>query len=1447
MRVLDDESGLGTAQDVYRIRLRSVLAAQDVSVDLLHGVRDLLAVLVLLGQIREDVRIVLVVAQHKEVLLAIELLAIRQKSNRHVIRSDLVIVAPVVPDALDTNAYLAGVVGVGYVIATQRGGVVLDGVLRDVVGNLPAGVILGQALELPVPALVRRGIARDDLRLLLDAIGEQAHGYGGWPQQVIVATVHPSLASLHRHGLGRVGVGDDEAGRRIAGGIDRVGAGAVGPREHVRAFLFHGVGDVLALGVLLGQAREGVRVVIVAAQDDEALLAGNRLPVCPEHDFDEVGANAVLILGVLPRPGDVHVCLSPIQGVSHVGPPVGRRIVVDGVLGHRICDLAALLVHGQALELPCPLVPRAHHPLGELLPVGPQAHGDGLWAQGRVVIRIDPSLGALDGRGLRLMHVGDGEVILRAAGNFGLVAVDGILGDGVGDGLPVLVCHELREGALPVVVLGEIQLDVGRLAVGHKPDGDGVRALAVLIVRVLPDLPDAHVDLAGVVSVRNGEARRCGSADRRLVRVDRVLGEGVGNLLAIRIAIQAVKLPRPGAVFRRLDRLGHDICIRSLALHVHGDRLGSYAITVVVVVPDLRSAEGYGRGLVAVGDGEAVRGITLHLGRIAADRVLGDGVGNGLAVLVLGDVLELPLLVVGRGVVHHLARHFLRAVHELHHDGGRPHAVAVLVVVPDLPHPDGGLLGLPFVGNGEASLRVAGDGRLLVAVGRRHLLHRVGDVGTVRLLLEVSEGVRPARRQADPHGVASRLTVGVELHLNRRRALPVTVAAVLPHLRDAHARLAGIAGVGDGEAVSGVARDAGRIAVKRVLGEGVFDRLSVLVLWQAGKGALPTVARPELQRLLHVATLDAYGDGRGPLALVPGVVPRLRHVDLHGLGHALVGDGEALGSIARDERVPRDLVVAFDRADLPYGVDNLVAALVFGKVVHRARPAAACLEPYVIDCVSVVIRRLRPVGKKVDVHGLRTYAVLVVRVVPLLRDLHRDLLALMRIGNDKAVRSVTLDVGRIARDRVLLDGVGNLLPVRVLRHAREGQFLRVPRGILDLLGRDFLASVHQANRHGFRALAVGVVVVFPYLRHLHVPDGRGTRVGDGEALLRIARDRGRVAVDGDLRDAVGDGRAARVVDCQIGKRDGPGVACVERQRTARLGPVGEELHRHRLGPLAVAVVRIVPLLGDLHHRGVGFYARGRMHVGDVVARDALLVIEHLVLVNGIGDVAACVVLGQVREGPLPAIGSRHLLVVLLDPVGVQAHDDAARARAVEVAYVLPRLAARHGNGLWRAGLARVRDVEATHRGGVALGHLLLEDVLLANGGVILLEPEAPDPVVLGLYGDGRSGDLSLVALVVLVVDVQLHLGRALAVRVVVVLPILGAADAVGDVAVEAEPRVDDVGGELVAAEDVVRLAKHREVARREGLQHRRPREARDGVGANLDEAGDHLGAKVLHL
>ena len=162
---------------------------------------------------------------------------------------------------------------------------------------------------------------------------------------------------------------------------------------------------------------------------------------------------------------------------------------------------------------------------------------------------------------------------------------------------------------------------------------------------------------------------------------------------------------------------------------------------------------------------------------------------------------------------------------------------------------------------------------------------------------------------------------------------------------------------------------------------------------------------------------------------------------------------------------------------------------------------------------------------------------------------------------------------------MLRDGVCVFMAVRrvVLGEARKRMRPAAVVASFNLCRVYFLAVAEQVDRHGSGALAVGVVAVVPCLGDAH---GRGTGVGDGEAVLSITGNLGGIAFDRTLLDGVGELAA---IGIELGKvlegRRPVAIGAGLHRLIAHVLAIAIQFDDNGLGTLAIRIIRIGPLFG----------------------------------------------------------------------------------------------------------------------------------------------------------------------------------------------------------------------------------------------------------------------------
>ena len=711
----------------------------------------------------------------------------------------------------------------------------------------------------------------------------------------------------------------------------------------------------------------------------------------------------------------------------------------------------------------------------------------------------------------------------------------------------------------------------------------------------------------------------------------------------------------------------------------HVDLVRTEARDVVRVVPDLQHGQAEPLRVVGVGDRRrTVARVNLHRAdRVAFRNLLHPGVVQRHAVVVGGQachlqrpgvlVLQRELRLVRVGVLVHVIRadRKLRIRHvvrqQLHRHRLGTLRLLVLAVVPDLRHLGLGLVCLVGVGDGLAVTHLVIVRCVALDLV---LLHGVDDFHAFLALRQVVEGhgvgVVAVVRHSLGHGRFDDHfdAVGHQVHalrvLRSARTVVVVVVIVVPDLGDLHRGGLGLIRVGDLDLVSVLARLL-QLAVDRLVvlvHRGLLDRVDDLhtllalgVLRQAVPGVAPLAVLALRQRdgfaFCSAIRQQLHFDAARALAvLVLRVVPRLLHRQLNRLRLVRVLERDRPGVLARlRQRRLVGQLVALDLV-LLQGVHDLVR-LVRALRLRVLRQASLDPDPFAVS-VRLDADRLHElaVGHQLHVHVVRTHAVAVLLVLPLLLDRDLDRLGLVGVGQvgDGALRHRLLRRVDAESGLVLNPGVGEVV-LRHTGHHRGPVVLLVQRVLgLDRLARGIQQLVlterhrlavdhlHQGHLDAVRTEARDIVRVVPDLQHFQAVPVGVIGVGDGGVAVLIGGDQRHriVAAFADRLDpAVGLLLAGHVLR-QLADRQRPGVVFPGPGDILGVTLVGQiegvtlhglvvrqQLHRDR-GVLALAgrVVVVVPDLGDRGLGGLQLVVVGHLEGGRLVGmlsrqRDAL--------------------------------------------------------------------------------------------------------------------------------------------------------------------------------------------------------------------------------------------------
>ena len=1261
-----------------------------------------------------------------------------------------ILVISVVPNLHAGDAGLARRVLVGdgdeasLLIGLDLGGVFRHRIFGHGVGDQLAasiGVQIGET-ELPVAVHVGSHIGAVNLR----AVSQQVHGDADRTLAILVLSVAPDLLAAHRGLDDLVGVGDGET----------IDAGFVA----FHLIFGDGVGDLLTR-LLHRQVGEGMLPLAILIGNDRLV---HLLTIGQQLHLDVGRPLAILVLVVEPGLGHLDLGGGRRVGVDQRHGGFGLGLVPDQFLAgglvafhsdlvDAVSDLLTLLVLVEVGEAPLPAILSGSGGVLEGLVILQQVDGDAVGTQAVLIVGILPFLGAVDSNLLDLVGVDD-----VVAVHVGGVAFHLILGDGVIDllaDLARLVHRQVVEAPLPAVVGGH----GGRIdfhIISQQTHGDALGTLAVLVVVVLPGLGALHLGGVDVVGVGHDIAGSSVASHSHFVasRHGRFF-HGILDLSTLAELVKVLEGVGPVVVGVQFNRLVGSLAISQ---QVDGHARGTLVVLVVGVVPDLGHLHFGLFDLVGVLDVVAVHGGGVDIHQILAQHFL-NAVGNFLTISMGRQVGE-AVLPLGLGV-HSLGFLHLTVSQQVHGDGSRPLAVLVVRVVPGLGAGDAGHARSMGVGDGVASLRVAGDLRLVA----RHsqLLDGVSDLLATRVLGQIFELPVPAvlgGHFLTGHGLAGSSQRDGDLAGTQT----ILVILVLPNLGHADLSLLGRVGVCHGEASSNIASDGSRVAVHLILGNGVDDLLNgavvVAVHRQIVEAELPFGGFVHNSGINHIV-IGQQVDGHTlstDAVLVVLVFPHLGAFHLGGGDVVGVGDGVALGRVAGDDRQ----LIAIHLI-LGHGVGHdlaLFAFLIDRKLFEGCAPVGGSQLGGAI---------LVAVGQQLHDDGSRPQAVAVAVVFPHLGHAHACLAG--RVG---VLHVVVLHLGGVVAHSVLGDGVFDFHANLVSSILRQVLPLPSPVFLFDHgLGVDDLAVSQQVDGDALRTEARHVVEVIPVLLASHGDRLDGVRVGHVVAALG---DLGGVASHRLLGDGVDDLLAALavLVELVLGQvLPLPSPAVVSGHGLGFLhGVVSPQVDGDLGRALAILVLVIFPGLGAFHghHFGlVGVLDVVASHHGSVGLGG---IIVHVFL-HGVDDrLAALVVLnlelGQVGEAVLPLVLGSDSLGFLHLAVSQQLHDDAVGTQAILVVRVIPGLGAFH---LDRGRSMAVGDGKAIDDGGV-VGHRILADGVHDLGTTIAILGQAGEAVlpvairISRLSSNGRHLALQFVA-----VSIQTH-GDAIGTQAILVVGII---------------------------------------------------------------------------
>ena len=790
-----------------------------------------------------------------------------------------------------------------------------------------------------------------------------------------------------------------------------------------------------------------------------------------------------------------------------------RRVTRHRILGDGVLDLIAVGIGLRILaKAPAPAVLRCHEPYVLTNAVGEQIDGDALRPQAVRVVRVVPGLRTGNDDVFRLDSLGYMHVGKVKSGHDRLVTRHLILGDGVGDIVPVRIgLRKLAEGICPSAALVSTvrghSRAVLRISVCKQIYSDALRSDTVLVILIVPGLGAFDLDRLGLFNDRLMAVGHVIAVDRRLVSRCLILGEGVNDLGAVLVKlIKSFEVPAPAFLLRHICRSDAG----SVRIQIDSDLLRPAAVRVILVIPGLRACDGDSLLIHALRNMDVGHIPSVDHCGVAGHVVLGDGVADLGAVRVIFRKLAKavrPSAVCIRTVRSHDFAVFSHAVGPQHNsDPLRSQVILVVSVVPGLRARNGDLLGIvllhPGVGDDEAIIHISGNGRL-VAFDLRlaHAEYVLSSEGIISAEIGSSRGPHVIRygiiRSQDQ---CSRIGFRHKRDEQHLRSQAVRVVIVVPDL--GYFNVYGIRIrkrfrfmlVDNVKACIG-----GGVARHRRLGNRVLDLIAKrIVLRHIAKAERPPsvcirrCGRHGPAVNLSSVSQQVHGDLIGPYAVVIAPVAP-------GLG-ALDADGVCLGF----RNMPVGDVPSVNLGSIS-GYRNLIdGVLNLGAVLVVLRQILECPAPAVLlgHCSAV-----HTYAVSVQSHGdaCGTDSVLILRVFPELGACNGDRLVILYLRNVRVGHAVSVDCGLIARNLALGHGVQDPASVlSVLRNLAKG-VCPLARSRL-ALGRNRqvggLGAVRKKMQSdALRPDAVRVVPVVPglgarYLDHLGLDSFRLMLIGD---------------------------------------------------------------------------------------------------------------------------------------------------------------------------------------------------------------------------------------------------------------------------------------------------------------------------------------------------------------
>ena len=485
-------------------------------------------------------------------------------------------------------------------------------------------------------------------------------------------------------------------------------------------------------------------------------------------------------------------------------------------------------------------------------------------------------------------------------------------------------------------------------------------------------------------------------------------------------------------------------------------------------------------------------------------------------------------------------------------DGIRTFPVLILLVIPCLG--TGNLCGFwgVAVGDDKSCGSVTSDHGIITV--HLYLFDGIDDFLPVLVLVQTAKGSRPVVTAAECQGFLGFLPICQQLHGNAFRPDTILIVLVLPRLCHGDTGLLRRVGVGDIEV-----RIGRRVTVHGILGNGIVDRLSVFVLGKISKTPLPAFFGSYFL-VCHLCAIAIEPDRDGirtfPV-LILLVIPCLGTGNLCGFWGVAVGDDKSCGSVTSDHGIITVHLYLFD------GIDDFLPVLVLVQTAKGSRPVVTAAE-------YQGFLGLLTICQKFYGNAFRTDTILIILVLPRLRDSYTSLLRRVGVGN------IEVRIGRrVTVHGILGNGIVDRLSVFVL-----GKISKTP--LPAFFGSYFLvchlcAIAIEPDRDGIRTFPVLILLVIPCLGTGNLCGFWGVAVGDDKSCGSVTSDHGIITVHLYLFDGIDDFLPVLVL-VQTAKGSRPVVTAAECQGFLGFLPICQQLHGNAFRPDTILIVIIRPRL-----------------------------------------------------------------------------------------------------------------------------------------------------------------------------------------------------------------------------------------------------------------------------